>query len=130
MIPISFSTASGRSFSLKLRWWGSAALTREQDAVEVEALDGGDEHVGIGVAGDPEMADDALIAGLDKGLDGAAVGKALLDLLHLRQGVHLPEVDVVGLEQLEGALEELQRAVAGAVVALGGEDRPPTGGSS
>ena len=67
------------------------------------------------------MADDALIAGLDKGLDGAALGKGLLDLLHPREGVHLPQIDVIGLEQLEGALEKLPRAVAGAVVALGGE---------
>ena len=121
MMPISRSTASGNSFSLKLRWNGSAALRASNTQSNGKRSMASIRYIGVGVTRNAESAHDALIARLDECLDGSAFGKGLLHLLRPRQRVHLPEIDVVGLEQLERALQKLQGSVPCAVVGLGGE---------
>jgi hypothetical protein len=60
---------------------------------------------------------------LDERVDRPVGGEDLLHLLHLGEVVDLPEVDVVGLEELERLLEQLERAVSGPVVGLRREER-------
>jgi nitrate reductase gamma subunit len=79
------------------------------------------EGVRIGVTGDAEATDDPLVARFNQRLDRATRRENLFHLIHPREVVHLPEIDVIGLQKLEGALEELQRSVTRAIVGLGGE---------
>ena len=86
----------------------------EQDGVEGEALEAAEVHGGDGdaVAGDADVAGEALVARLDGVLEGAAGSEGGLPLGLVDEVVELEEVDVVGLQAFEGVLELRLRFVA------------------
>ena len=122
MIPISFSTASGRSCSANGRWWRSAAFSASSSVSKGKRRIASSSTSGVRVARDPEEAHELLVPRLDQRLDRAALREDLLHLVHLGDVVDLPEVEVIGLQQLERLLEVLERAVARAVVRLAREE--------
>ena len=81
------------------------------------------ERVGAVVAGDSEIAHDFLVASFEQGFHGSALGEDLVDVGHGADVVQLPEVDVIGLEQLERGLDHAHGSIAGPLLGLGGEKR-------
>ena len=71
-----------------------------QNGVEWIAMDAFHQRVGAIVAGEAEEAHNLLLFHLEQGFHGAALGEDLVDVGHGADVVKLPEVDVVGLEQL------------------------------
>ena len=93
-----------------------------EDAVEVVAVDALDQRFGPVVAGDAEMPHHLLLLHLEQRFHGAALGEDLVDIVLRADVVQLPEVDVIGLEQLERLLDHAHGAVARALLGLGGEE--------
>ena len=59
---------------------------------------------------------------LDEGFHGSALGEDGVDVFGEADVVELPEIDVVGVEELEGLFDHAQGAFAGALLGLGGEE--------
>src|SRR5206468_12976796 len=78
--------------------------------------------VGVVVPGQPDEADLARALGLDRGLDRAAAAEHLLELVLLAEVVHLPEIEVIGLQAAEALVEERERLRLRALVRLRGEE--------
>ena len=70
-------------------------VERQEHGVELEALDGRDQDLRVGVARDPEEPDHPLVPGLHHRLDRPTLVEDLVHLGHEGQVVDLPEVDVV-----------------------------------
>jgi hypothetical protein len=79
------------------------------------------------MTGDADVAHDPLATCRDERLDRAAGGEDRVDLLHAREVVDLPQIQVIGLQRLERLVQQPTRAVTRAVVCLAGEKRlaPP-----
>ena len=75
---------------------------------------------GPAVAGDADEADQALLARLARGIQRAARRQRLLPLVRMAQRVELQEVDPIGAQALERALD---LGLGGRVVALAGLGR-------
>src|SRR6516165_8597363 len=86
------------------------------------AVEDVDDGFGVVVGGDTEKADDLLVLHLGEGFHGAAVGEDGVDLLGDANVVEQPEVEVVGLHELEGLFDVTEGAVAAALSALGGKE--------
>ena len=54
----------------------------------------------------------------EQGFHGAALGEDLLDLVVGPNVVQLPQVEVIGVQQLERLLQHAQRAIFGALLVL------------
>ena len=93
-----------------------------EDGVEGEAADAFHEGFGAEAAGDAEIADHLLFAGLLEGFDGSAFGEDLVDVFLNAYVVELPGVDVVGVEELEGDFEVFECGVAGALFGFAGDE--------
>ena len=83
-------------------------LNGKQDGIEIEAI-----HRCVGrflaVGRKADVANLAVLLGLQDRFHRTARAESLLDLFHVAEGVKLIKVEVVGLEQLEGLLEFLRR---------------------
>src|SRR6516165_3404243 len=86
------------------------------------ALEDVDDGFGVVVGGDSEKADDLLVLQLGEGFHGAAFGEDGVDLLGDANVVEQPEVEVVGLHELEGLFDITEGTVAAALSALGGKE--------
>src|SRR6516165_5973827 len=86
------------------------------------AVEDVDDGFGVVVGGDTEKADDLLVLHLGEGFHGAAFGEDGVDLLGDANVVEQPEVEVVGLHELEGLFDVTEGAVAAALSALGGKE--------
>ena len=86
------------------------------------AVEDVDDGFGVVVGGDTEKADDLLVLHLGEGFHGAAVGEDGVDLLGDANVVEQPEVEVIGLHELEGLFDITEGAVAAALSALGGKE--------
>src|SRR6516165_5875108 len=84
------------------------------------AVEDVDDGFGVVVGGDTEKADDLLVLHLGEGFHGAAFGEDGVDLLGDANVVEQPEVEVVGLHELEGLFDITEGTVAAALSALGG----------
>jgi uncharacterized membrane protein len=93
-----------------------------QNRVEGMAVDALHQRVGAVVAGDAEMAHDLLLLHFEQRFHRAALGEDFVHIGHGADVVQLPEVDVIGLEQLQRLLDHAHGAVAGALLGLGGEE--------
>src|SRR5579871_3031269 len=71
--------------------------------------------------GDAKITDNLLIAGFEQSLHCAALGKDLIDVGHGADIVQLPEIDVIGLQQLQRSFQHPLRAIASALFRLGSE---------
>jgi len=100
---------------------GVGCVEGQEDSVEGVAVDDVDDRFGVVVGGDTEIADDLLVLHLGEGLHGAAFGEDCVDLLGDANVMEQPEVEVVGLHELEGLLDVTEGAVAGALPALSDE---------
>ena len=109
---------------------GVGGVHGHEDGVEVVAIDGVDEGFRAVVAGDAEVTDDLLVVHLDESFHGSALGEDRVDVFGQADVVELPEIDVVGVEELERLLDHAEGAVAGALLGLGGEEGRRCGGSS
>ncbi len=79
-------------------------------------------HLGIAAV---RVADEAALArllGRLERFDGAARREDPLDVLHLVHAVHLPEIDVIGLQFLERRLQIRLGPFARPLAGLGGEE--------
>jgi hypothetical protein len=74
------------------------------------------------VPGDPDVADEPLVAGAHRGLERAAGAGHLVELVEVSDGVQLEQVDAVGLQPLEGGVDLRPRRVTLALAGLGREE--------
>src|SRR6185436_1665443 len=74
------------------------------------------------MSGNPQVADQFLFPGLHQGLQSATLGEGGVQVGPAADVMELPEVEVVGLQALEAALEQSQRAIAGPVIGLAGQE--------
>ncbi len=72
----------------------------------------------VAVPGDADVADEALVLGAGGGLEGAALARDLAQLVEVADGVQLEQVDVVGLQPLQRAVDRRPGALAVAVARL------------
>ncbi len=101
---------------------GVGCVEGQNGRVEGVAVEDVDDGFGVEVGGDTEKADDLLVVHLGEGFHGAAFGEDGVDLLGDADVVEQPEVEVVGLHELEGLFDITEGAVAGALPALGGKE--------
>ena len=100
MMPIRFSTASGSSVSVKLKWCGSAAFKAMRMVSKGKRRMPSASASGPVMSGDAEVADDLLLVRLPQRFHGAALGEDRLDVFGQADVVELPEVQMIGLQQL------------------------------
>src|SRR5215469_10832778 len=81
-----------------------------------------DDGFGLVVGGKTKEADDLLVMHLGEGFHGAPFGEDGVDLLGDANVVEQPEVEVVGLHELEGLFDVTEGAVAAALSAFGGKE--------
>ena len=74
------------------------------------------------MAGDAEVST-IFCCRFEQGFHGSALGEDLVDVGHGADIVQLPEVDVVGLEQLQRLFDHRHGAVARAFLGFGREER-------
>jgi len=74
------------------------------------------------MAGDAQIADDALVLGLGERLDGAIGAEDLVEMVGGSDVVELPQVEVVGLQLGQTVLQQAQSVVAPVGVRLGGQE--------
>ncbi len=74
------------------------------------------------VPGDPDEADEPLVAGLDRRLERASRPERLLPLARVDEVVELDQVDPVDTHALERAVDRLPRAGRRALAGLRGEE--------
>ena len=82
-----------------------------------------DQRIGPVVAGDAEVAHDLLLLHFEQRFHRAALGEDLVHVVGSADVVQLPQIDVIGLEQLQRLLDHPHRAVARALLGLGREER-------
>ena len=98
---------------------GVGCVEGKNASVEGEAVEDVDDGFGLVVGGDTEVADDLLVAHLGEGFHGAAFCEDGVDLLGDANVVKQPEVEVVGLHELEGLFDIAEGVVAAALPGLG-----------
>ena len=96
----------------------------EHDGVEVETveglkLDGGGEGA---VAGDADVAGEALISHFDEGFEGAAGLGDLVEVVEIDDGVELEEVKGFHAEALLAGADVVPGGLAGALLGLGADE--------
>lgn len=96
----------------------------EEDGVEVEFLEAALVHGGDGgaVAGDADIADEALVAGFEGGLEGAAGAHGGFPFEGVDEVVELEEVYLVDLKAFEGGVDLVFGFLVGAEAGFGGEE--------
>ena len=94
---------------------------RHEDGVEVVAVDRVDEGLGAVVSGDAEIAHHLLLLHVEQRFHRAALGEDLVHIVHRADVVQLPEIDMIGLQQLERLLNHAHRSIPRALFSLGGE---------
>ena len=65
------------------------------------------------------MAHDFLVARLNQGFYGATFAKYLVNVFLNSNIMQLPNVDVIGIQQLQGNIEIFKRSIAGSFFSLG-----------
>jgi hypothetical protein len=98
-------------------------IHRHQNRIERMPMDRLDQCVGPVVPRDPQIAHDFLVARLEQRFHGSALGEDLVDIRHRANIVQLPQVNVIGLEQLERSFDHAHRAVARPLFRLGRQKR-------
>lgn len=100
---------------------GVGCVEGQEDSVERMAVDEVDDGLGVVVGGDTEVANDLLVLHLSEGFHGAAFGEDGVDLLGDADVVEQPEIEVVGLHELERLFDITEGGVAGAFPGFGDE---------
>jgi len=100
---------------------GVGCAEGQEDSVERMAVDEVDDGFGMIVGGNTEIADDLLVLHLGEGFHGAAFGEDGVDLLGDADVVEQPEIEVVGLHQLERLFDITESGVAGTLPGFGDE---------
>jgi hypothetical protein len=98
---------------------GVGCVEGKNASVKWEAVDDVDDGFGLVVGGNTKVADDLLVAHLDEGFHGTAFCEDGGDLLGDANVVEQPEVEVVGLHELEGLFDIAKGVVAAALPGLG-----------
>ena len=122
MMPIWRSTASGSSSLVEAVVVRVGGVHGHQDGVEGMAADALHQRVGAVVAGDAEEAHHLLLLHFEQRFHGAALGEDRIHVGHGADIVQLPQVHVIGLEQLQRFFDHAHGAVAGALAGFGGEE--------
>ena len=112
------SAARGR----KLAWCGLRRIDRQQHRVELVEVQGPAQHLRVVVAGDPDEPGPTLLLGLAEGLESPAGRAQGLHFLQAAHVVHLPQVQVVGVQVLQGDGQMGHGLLIGAAVGLAGEE--------
>jgi len=98
---------------------GVGCVEGKNASVEGEAVDDVDDGFGQVVGCNTKVADDLLLTHLGEGFHGAAFCEDGVDLLGDANVVEQPEVEVVGLHELEGLFDIAEGVVAAALPGLG-----------
>ncbi len=94
----------------------------DEHGIEVEPAHGFEQDGRVVMPGQAEEPDASLGTRLDKRLECTATAEDHLEVARSSQIVQLPQVEVVGAQPLEAFIEKPERAIAGAVVGLGGKE--------
>ena len=97
-------------------------IERDEHRIEVKPAHRFEKDGRVMVPGQAEKPDASLLARLDESLERAAAAEDQLQVVGGSQVVQLPKVEMVGTQPLEALVEQPERAVAGAVMGLGGEE--------
>src|SRR5215831_7894268 len=98
---------------------GVGCVEGKNASIEGEAVDDVDDGFGLVVGSNTKVADDLLVAHLTEGFHGAAFCEDGIDFLGDANVVEQPEVEVVGLHELEGLFDITESVVAAALSGLG-----------
>ena len=94
----------------------------DEHGVEIEAAHRLEQDRGIVMPRDTQMLDATLSFRLHERLESAALAEDARQVVVRAQIVQLPQVEVIGASALQALFEQLERAVARAVVRLGREE--------
>ena len=98
-------------------------IHRQQNAVEGKSVYPFNQAIRAVMAGQSKMANHFLFPRLDDRLHGAAFGEHFSDVTRRADVMQLPEIQMVGLEQLEGFFQHAERGIARALLGLAGQKR-------